>query len=989
MKKLKIFFTILVIFISCTASFAAITDNSSDLIIPAGETYTKCGAHNYDTSVQIDGTLYVQAYDGTALTGWLTIETPNITIGSTGKIIVDGKGYRGATTAYASEGPGAGGSGGMRGGGGGYGGKGEDASVSGGAPYGSLMNPNDFGSGGGKGQSFCAGGNGGGKIRLKVNGELINNGVISANGTQGTIYDINRGGGGSGGSIYLEAGTISGTGFIQANGGYGAYTDGGGGGSGGRIALYYITDNYNGTVECTGSYNENNGGAGTFYKKDKNQSLGDLFILNGNVKGEKTYIDGQYRDVIIGNNAVVFTTQTLNAQCLNAINKGVLSSYGVTEIADIFISSSSEMCIESGQANMGDIEISSNSIVYMNHQLTANNLRVCSTARITHSQGDADFDLTVSGNLEINEGGKIDVDGCGYRGGAVGINDGNGEGPGGGPSASVAGAGGGYGGKGAKGSVFYWEIAPDGGEPYGNITEPLELGSGGGRSQGFNSYGGNGGGKIKIKVNGTLQNNGIISAGGTSGGYDNGSRGGGGSGGSIWLQTNSLSGNGIIKANGGNGFDTGGGGVGGGGRIALYCMSSTYAGQILASSGTIGGTIGVEGGTVYIPSSSQSSPIGMSVSTVTVLGTKTLNENLQKKICSVLLNAQGTLSGTVNFTDVQIVNVKSGAFNDKGFIKGNWTATLNGVDYSGTIKGMSYIKGSIMYINSSMESDLGGVLSLNLSGGGYNVVSGSWTFRKAETNGNYTCDNISLTGSISYNTSVDYSGVNISYIQTSAQGTITGGYEGPIQSVLTNVKINDANNPCNGEGFGLMSYKTNKDEGQSWFYSQDVTSEQTLITGMFSSPLLGSINGTLTNKTNEKKLFITLSRIDIGLAPAPILKLDIFGPERLSPGETVTYTARVKNEGTVESSGKMLLILLPVESSFVVGSPGVKYSRPFHVARWSLNNIPARTFYNYTISVKYNWGLPAHLMTDIEARIVDDAMNEQFYNEMEKQYVPQ
>ncbi|MBV5350129.1 hypothetical protein JZU71_02935, partial [bacterium] len=97
--------------------------------------------------------------------------------------------------------------------------------------------PLSLGSGGG-GTSAVAGGTGGGAIRLNVKDQLVVNGIISSNGLVGGYrswghgaYDY--GGGGSGGSIWISAGTFTGTGSIQAVGG-----SGGGGGGGGRIALY-------------------------------------------------------------------------------------------------------------------------------------------------------------------------------------------------------------------------------------------------------------------------------------------------------------------------------------------------------------------------------------------------------------------------------------------------------------------------------------------------------------------------------------------------------------------------------------------------------------------------------------------------------------------------------------------------------------------------------------------------------------------------------
>ncbi len=72
-------------------------------------------------------------------------------------------------------------------------------------------------------------------MHLRVSGTLQVDGVISADGVAApeTAY---TGGGGSGGSIWIEAGSLAGSGQIHANGG--ASNNGSGGGGGGRIALY-------------------------------------------------------------------------------------------------------------------------------------------------------------------------------------------------------------------------------------------------------------------------------------------------------------------------------------------------------------------------------------------------------------------------------------------------------------------------------------------------------------------------------------------------------------------------------------------------------------------------------------------------------------------------------------------------------------------------------------------------------------------------------
>lgn len=97
--------------------------------------------------------------------------------------------------------------------------------IGGGGPatYGWAAYPTDFGSGGGESGS-------GGAIRLDVTGALTLNGVVAANGVDACN------GAGSGGSVYITAGTLSGSGAIEATGGHS--TCGQGGGGGGRIAVY-------------------------------------------------------------------------------------------------------------------------------------------------------------------------------------------------------------------------------------------------------------------------------------------------------------------------------------------------------------------------------------------------------------------------------------------------------------------------------------------------------------------------------------------------------------------------------------------------------------------------------------------------------------------------------------------------------------------------------------------------------------------------------
>lgn len=158
-------------------------------------------------------------------------------------------------------------------------------------PYGSITNPYTLGASCHSTISgFGAATRGGGLVRLNLNnGTLLNNGRISANSAVGGTYYFT----GAGGSVYINAGNINGTGSIQSNGANSAI-NWGGGGSGGRIAIYYdsLSGNFSYPTNVianikakggAGGHSGNNyyGASGTIFLKQKSALLGDLIVDNG------------------------------------------------------------------------------------------------------------------------------------------------------------------------------------------------------------------------------------------------------------------------------------------------------------------------------------------------------------------------------------------------------------------------------------------------------------------------------------------------------------------------------------------------------------------------------------------------------------------------------------------------------------------------------------------------------------------------------------
>ena len=132
------------------------------------------------------------------------------------------------------------------------------------------------------GQSYS----GGGTVRMTVAGELVNDGEIQANGPTVSYHA------GAGGSVWVTAGRISGTGAITANGGTTTSDSWPTTGGGGRVAVW-LTDPDADFSQCDVTRIAAFGGdlkqvirsaAGTVYLKTGAQAEdeGTLVIANSN-----------------------------------------------------------------------------------------------------------------------------------------------------------------------------------------------------------------------------------------------------------------------------------------------------------------------------------------------------------------------------------------------------------------------------------------------------------------------------------------------------------------------------------------------------------------------------------------------------------------------------------------------------------------------------------------------------------------------------------
>ncbi|MBI5245837.1 MAG: right-handed parallel beta-helix repeat-containing protein, partial [Elusimicrobia bacterium] len=244
-------------------------------------------------------------------------------------------------------------------------------------------------------------------------------------------------------------------------------------------------------------------------------------------------------------------------------------------------------------ASGGWLEVRNGATLQQNstYTLRLNEATVFSGGLITHTPntGAASniVNLNVAGNFDVQAGGTISAEARGYSGGSAGS---GGVGPGAGSGADGAGGGGGHGGPGGPGQV-------SGGGVYDSVSNPLDLGSGGG-SGGTSGLGagGAGGGILLLNVGGVMTVNGLLTVNGGVGSPNGGPSGGGGAGGTINLTAGNLSGSGAVNLVGGAG-----GGGGGGGRIVISPTTCSSALALSAAGGAPGAASTVGGDGTWSP----------------------------------------------------------------------------------------------------------------------------------------------------------------------------------------------------------------------------------------------------------------------------------------------------------------------------------------------------------------------------------------------------
>lgn len=548
-----------------------------------------------DVIVESGGKITVNSWNGRT-GGVLFFRAESLEVQAGGLIDAMYVGYR------PGEGPGAG----AVKQGGGYGGAG--GGTNGGQAYGSVTEPFLPGSPGGSNYTYA--GHGGGIIHIVVSDTLQVDGQVSASGD----YSAYLGGGGAGGSIWLQANSFAGNGLVSANGGGANY----GAGSGGRVAVYSAVNTFTGSLQAASNNSSLVGSPGTIYLHNTQSGFRHLRVDNLGYSGGKAVVTDPAithwvfdRIELLGNGNLIFsdlgdtfeitdsnqagdaTSQIYVLQDI-ALQVNQMRYFGLNIPVGVTVTFPGDFSLLGARLdNAGVLQgISNLTLAAANGK---NSFLRLETSGHTAGQSagtyffgqviiQANQTLELPGDPASGSGvtiwadamtaaGLVTADGLGYTPSQNG------------PGAATADTGGGGHG-GAGGGV-------GGGSTYGSTSYPETLGSAGLIA----NASGSGGGAIHLVITNTLDIPGAGTI--TANGFPcEELTYGGGAGGSIWISASAVTGEGKVRARGGNTFSYGGAGGGGGGRIAVHASSIMPSVSFEVNGGT--GSQAGAGGSLFL-----------------------------------------------------------------------------------------------------------------------------------------------------------------------------------------------------------------------------------------------------------------------------------------------------------------------------------------------------------------------------------------------------
>lgn len=337
------------------------------------------------------------------------------------------------------------------------------------------------------------------------------------------------------------------------------------------------------------------------------------------------------------------------------------------------------------------------------------------------------------------------------------------------------------------------------------------------------------------------------------------------------------------------------------------------------------------------------------------------------------VSVSGDISSTLDFTEFEMVTISTGPFAGKGFSKGKWETTLNGIPYEGEWQGFIFyefnernivLKGAV---SGGISAAVEGHITESIPDSGvYDKYQATWKIGKFGTT--VASATINLDGILTYNNEYQFPDTELYALQTSLEGT---SEDSSFDFVLTHVRVASETNPYFGQGFSIISYISNGGSGEGWTYDKVGLPGVVSLNGLFSDPMFGIASATLNENDSPRSFSLRISRVDLGLPPSHDLNIKTWGPMSISPGQTINYIIEYGNNGLKTADDTVIFYSLDPQLKYISASQGADYDEIFNSVSWNLMNVLPKTSGLLSIKVEVPWGLPGHSILSNSAYFVD------------------
>jgi hypothetical protein len=338
------------------------------------------------------------------------------------------------------------------------------------------------------------------------------------------------------------------------------------------------------------------------------------------------------------------------------------------------------------------------------------------------------------------------------------------------------------------------------------------------------------------------------------------------------------------------------------------------------------------------------------------------NANILSKTAALDGAVTGVLSGTFVMSDLHIITIESGDYQGKGFFKGQFSATLENVAYTGDWKGMAYFSEADqkIYLKGRLTGKIGGItdgyLAESTPGNGvYDKLYCSISL--GEILNEPTSSILDLSGTLNYLGQTQYSGCGLSMIQSTASGEMSGENTGTINLTVTQMRVTDAGNPFFGEGYSYLSYSSPSGTGEGWTYDKvpftDVHYQRGMLTGAFT----GTISLVLDDDRDTHYLAGTIRRVNLGLPPMADLYVSSWTSWLISPGDITWYYIYYSNSGTDTAENAKVILRIAPGLEFLSCTAGGVLDPESNEVVFNIGNMPPKRYKSAYVQLRARWGL--------------------------------